>query len=1205
MSGKPWAAAPWLSFGAAIAAAVLERGYRDDRQLRPAIDIAGDAGLPDQSPFLDWKSIRTFAERLGDERESYLHYLSSDNGVAILQLACALTFVWAGWSRVPRLLSLLLAAAAGLYAVGNWVASALLSSAIRGSGEDGELFIAAAFATSVKWALLWAVLALAAGQAYQLLQPRAWFLSLFHDIPFFVDSALRRVEFRLNREYVPADEADKLRLRSCWSLPSFWFFCVVLVFVCYGPTLDGICSVWPAGAHGLLLLSAGVLVLVVGVGFRAKVVPWVESRVRGYHFPVEKKRKAEDRALEPNRRRITRAALYVCALLLFAPVYLAAVAFYVSWTNGICSGVAFSWPSLARLLLCVLGVLLFAVVWSKGGPSNVVLRWQAGILAAAALLLWFVLATSDANEASRQPYRHLFGAIAPLAAAVLLLAPAIARWRIGKPLEDTDFARLLRQRELFVEREAAPIPSRWRVTHALFYGIAYKALQLALIPALLALVASPDLLWWMAGLGLLLSIGLSTWGSLFLRWQQMVVLVDRWFLTGAAFFVSIFVVGMALARVSDVSYVTTILDGAPYGVVVVGTLMCYVLAWLVEYWINRAAAVELLRVLGVTGGGTALAYDFEGELSTKVDAKGRHLVVHGIGRFLVCGRLPGRRDPAFHTYNLVELFEELDPKPDKADAATVGRHLHLYFYALNVLLLAAALAVGAVYWYFYRVSQPAAVVTVRADFDPARLTDLAERLLAPAGDTRPALVVVASGGGTRAAVFAAHVLEGLHRIGADRDIVLTSGVSGGGVALAYFALHYPELSSSPAQESPQWEDFKKAVAANYIEDVIQGASESRFFGPSPLSFLLAETFDRRLLRDAGRPATFDLPDTPALILNTTITGHPVEDSALLIITLNRPPPSESCDEAQRPFRLMSGGRLIFTNLKDVSGFPARDGPIPDVRLPYEIVRDPDVRLSRAAALNANFPPVFPNARVLIKNQDPNTPCGDRSYLVTDGGVEENLGLISALYAVDSALREITGRCPKEGSRDPWCKRRLRAIHFVIAEASATGYDYEQDRGISTIWETAKDRMTGGLTNQLARSVEGRYLRSAMERLDKQLRFRYLAMPLVFRSRGGIGTHWTHAEHFIFSDPRVRSVYPSWNVERVFLNWKEVTRIWTALHDPNQLYCEGKDYSYGGVNTDTVRRWICGSMYDGNQPRDLHVLEWRTLVGHLRPAPPTP
>jgi hypothetical protein len=850
---------------------------------------------------------------------------------------------------------------------------------------------------------------------------------------------------------------------------------------------------------------------------------------------------------------------------------------------------------------------LSVLAWRSNPGTRRLLGWQAAILGVTALIYWFVLATPAAVEASGTPYRHVFAVVAPVVAVVLWLVPALARRAIGKPLAELGdyFRGELRERELFKTLPKAPLPSAASVAHALLYGISYRWLQLALIPSLVVLVAPADWLGWLTLLGLLVAVGLSTWGNLAPRWRQMALFVERWFLRGTALFVSLFVVVVALCRIFGVSYVTTLLDGAPFGVIFIATMMCYVLAWLVEYWINRAAAAELLGVLGNPGPQAAMPYPYAHRPGLAVEQDGRYLMGHSLGRFLVLGRVAGQRSPAFETYGMAELFEELAGERNREAAIAVNRQVHLYFYAVNALLVLIVAVFGAAYWYANHIAQPPAVVTAQASAE-AGLTDLADRLLAEPGDERPALVVVASGGGTRAAVFATYVLEGLHRLGVDGDIALLSGVSGGGVALAYFAVHYPQLAEPGPAAIPAWQGFKRAIEANYIDDVLKGALEWRVLGAAPLTVLLTETFERRLFAGAQRAPTFELPGAPALILNTTVTGHPDEESALLMMSLNRPLPPDDCGETARPYKLMSGGRLIFTNIAQVSAFPKREAPIADVRLPYVIVRDPAVRLAAAAALNANFPPVFPNARVEVKNQDPNTECPDRSYYVTDGGAEENLGLVSALFAVQSALANIAERCPA-AARDPWCKRRLRPIHFVIAEASATGYDYEHDRGMSAGLEGAKDRMTGGLTNMLIKDTQDLYetapsrVAGAKAAPAPSLRFHFLAMPLVFRSRGGVGTHWTHAESFTLSDPRVRAPHWSWAAGTVDVRWSELTRMWSALHDPEGRFCD--DASYGGVNTDTVRRWICGWRFSGSRPRDLHVLEWRTLVTELKPQTP--
>jgi hypothetical protein len=134
-----------------------------------------------------------------------------------------------------------------------------------------------------------------------------------------------------------------------------------------------------------------------------------------------------------------------------------------------------------------------------------------------------------------------------------------------------------------------------------------------------------------------------------------------------------------------VSYVTTILDGAPFGVVFLGTMMCYVVSWLVEYWINRAAASQLFGVLGNHEPRTAIAYPYAAAPSLTVEQAGRYLMYHGLGRILVLGKVAGRRSPAFETYGMTELVAELAPET----AIAVNRQVHLYFHAVNFLLAAA------------------------------------------------------------------------------------------------------------------------------------------------------------------------------------------------------------------------------------------------------------------------------------------------------------------------------------------------------------------------------------------------------------------------------------------------------------------------------------------------------------------------------------
>src|SRR6202008_562821 len=102
-------------------------------------------------------------------------------------------------------------------------------------------------------------------------------------------------------------------------------------------------------------------------------------------------------------------------------------------------------------------------------------------------------------------------------------------------------------------------------------------------------------------------------------------------------------------------------------------------------------------------------------------------------------------------------------------------------------------------------------------------------------------------GEPRAALYTASVLNGLHRLGVDRDIVLLSGVSGGGAALAFFAGNHDALTGPHAGQATkdcpdgQWGCFNTSVTKPFIEDVLNGATEWRLFRRTALSQLLVES----------------------------------------------------------------------------------------------------------------------------------------------------------------------------------------------------------------------------------------------------------------------------------------------------------------------------------------------------------------------------
>jgi hypothetical protein len=1081
---------------------------------------------------------------------------------------------------------------------------------------------------------------------------RAWFA----DIPFLIDSRWRHIEYALNAEcnYAPGAHPT-IAPRSFCRKPPFWLFAITAFYVTYGPTWGGLCAVPPTWLTAWVRQGLGGLIVGVSVVLGLALLR-TECGAIQHRFRQQPARPDEYFAL---RRFVVWFALLVGVGVL-TTLGVEAGLYVIQPSDETCAVLDQSgdYLVLAQFGLCVAAIGLFALIaWLAHGRADLEVYAQAAILAVLALVRWHLLATGAATEASDLPYRHVFAFWAPCIVAVLALAPIVAWWlfKRGHRLDAARgrFPQLLRTTELFVNR-GEPTLTGTRILYAVVYGPVYHLLHLLLLPALVALTASAAYLNVSVAIAFFISALLLVWGSVSSRWQELVIYLERWFLRGAPLFVSLFVILIAILRVAQFEYVSTLLDAAPFGTTFGLVAMTYVLFWLTEYWLSRIVATRLLEVLGQTPDPYEIPYPFPLDPAhppaandpdrIRVNRHNRYLATHGTGRFMALGTVAeldgdpipdddGRPMLAFQPYYLTDLFARLGERTglrsDHDNVSTINRLTGVYFFWLNVVILAVTTGFVVDFWciHYARNNGVLPVVSVAAATPPAaQLVDLPQLLQAQRAKNRPAIVVIGSGGGTRAALYAESVLHGLHCLGVDGDIVLMSGVSGGGVGLAYFAANRDALvqvdaaakgcadnaaapGSKPDSTDP-WANFSAGVEEPFIEDVLNGATEWRIFQDTALSALLAESFRRHLFAGPPNPLVGSLHASsaaPVLILNATMVAHPAEESAVLRWTLD-PYPDQNCAEAERAFSLMSGGRLIFTNLKDVDEFPQTPAPernhdlqtdpkqpIPDVRFPYLIVRAADAPLAEAAAFNANFPPVFPNARVRITGAYPKQRCPDRSFYVTDGGAEENLGLVSALYALKSALAAM------KDHRQP-----LPPIHIVIAEASAVGYDYSDDRGVSVLLGTSRERLAGGLANELIADVNHEL--AAPNGDGGQLTFHYLPLPLVFRARGGFGTHWLYAKTFHFNDPRPRTISswdrrPAWlGGKEVVLERKELEGLWNALHSPGASFCQHQSFTKPGKSTvadgdmNTVAGWICG---DDGKGRDLHIQQWDGLVQAMR------
>src|SRR5258706_583372 len=199
-------------------------------------------------------------------------------------------------------------------------------------------------------------------------------------------------------------------------------------------------------------------------------------------------------------------------------------------------------------------------------------------------------------------------------------------------------------------------------------------------------------------------------------------------------------------------------------------------------------------------------------------------------------------------------------------------------------------------------------------------------------------------------------------------------------------------------------------------------------------------------------------------------------------------------------------------------------------------------------------------------------CQGRSFFVTDGGATENLGLVSALYALRAALKELRGQ---------W----IPEIHIVVIDATATSDDYTPDRGLNATTGGAKERLTGGLTQELLDEVQ----ELAMQGTDcRRVQVHDLALPLAFRSRGGFGTHWMFPDSIVVENPRLAAPL-SW-YQRLPAEWRanetpnavidktQLIELWTALHEPDQRFCSRP----WGNDPRRVADWVCGKNIGGSE-----------------------
>ena len=752
---------------------------------------------------------------------------------------------------------------------------------------------------------------------------------------------------------------------------------------------------------------------------------------------------------------------------------------------------AFLWPSLiaaafwtgfptlnrVQLIGIAIGVgafLLFIVAnrWSKTPLQD--LAVQVAFLVVLGTII-FLIGPDEAGTGSLV-YRHGLIPIALITGICLLLSALLAS-RLFAPLqENSQYAQYLKETEMFQARGTRlPLATEpWASFLFSLTSVLLHPMEL-LLPVTAAILFTPPawthlvaLVTFLATVALLLITAFDD------RLDRSLALLVRRFSRNAALVVSLVAIGLAAARLAGNTYVTTVFDSASGIEILLYFLAAYAIAWWYDYWTERLIGQQLFRLIDAGCQGSCTAnYTYTGNPYTAVPSGGRMVELLGLGRFLVYRDNPGNL-PYFQAWPYRDFFVELASTGAPGGSASplpqqISQRLTLY---LGSTAFLALVILGCGGWVLHGMDKNYELSVKTGQGSGLQLAQLIDP--ETYGPGNPAILASASGGGTRAAVFAGAVLEGLSEENGDR-IRAGSGVSGGSAALAYYAAHREALRCG---EEKDWDDYFHRMTMPFIRDVIERAQEWRMTVHGRVGILLAESFERRWEIDPKEDHFGQVSDF-GLICNTTLAGR-----------FEKPADSKlSLGEAAARFDNNSdvaGGRLILTNLSLQDAFAVPDPQPPfisGVKLPV-VIDDRETRLERAAALSANFPPVFSNAAIDVGDQT--------RYWVTDGGAADNRGLEPLLFGLRYAVLH---------QRD--AKLKLPNIAVVIIEASGIDESFVQTRGLGSAFG-AGAHFADQLDKELYANLHAIYAAAGQK---DDLQFYYIAMPQFLRTSGSFGTHW--------------------------------------------------------------------------------------------------
>ena len=761
------------------------------------------------------------------------------------------------------------------------------------------------------------------------------------------------------------------------------------------------------------------------------------------------------------------------------------------------------------------------------------LQWA--LMVAVAGGVWFYancLGGRGNRWADPSPYAHYLALVSILALTVAMPA---SRWladlliRKRRPEYRDLFANNLHRTQLFVG--GCPPPDEWsRVLRAISLVPLGSAILLAFVPAVFVLLVPRVVGWQVLGV---LGVWWGLLGTAYYneRLTSFRKLLHQALLKGWPLVLSIAVIGLAGARLADVSYVTTVLDQPETSGPVTGILVSFfLLFWLHNYWEERAMAEVLLGLL----------HD-ESPHPLAISYRRDRLQIHGSGRLIALRKVdqPNRKEN-FESYQPLEVFqriadqlegrareekvpqirEELWRAVEKAQYLLEALEQKVRLYYALLLLIPTGITLLGVFLIFQIQQQPG--LEVNRAHEPA-FYDV-EKVLDESSQEEPLLAIAASGGGTRAALYTYSVLRALREQEALDRVFLLSSVSGGSFSVAYFAAHREELLEGEVGGSA-WLAFRNATAAPHIKNVLAGSGEWRLFTGTRLGQLLSESFIRELHGGDGHPEDCSVEKEGIRTLGE-VWDSKAKQGVGVIFNTSVVGSWEKSEEGDRCVKENSGGlgqkfhwgmrkcattdrggsRLVITNLPNATEESFDTASLHTKALAagwpsdfdYAITRDPAACLAAAASLSANFPPVFSNAAVHF-NGSP-----ESRYWVTDGGAVENRGLVSLLLALRAEIQRLGQSQDPESREDEKSEiLNLPPIKVLVADASGLSFNYAEDRGVGAKLGAARS-LANKLIAELSLDVAELFHEKTGQDLFEVVP---LAMPEVLTISGAFGTHW--------------------------------------------------------------------------------------------------